>query len=188
MLAGCSAKFQIESGLFSSVAVYQDLVFAVANQPGTPSTVHVYRFCGGGSSCNHSWQKVHCFSTISGWVTMSVRNEQIRLCAQHRHDVTVYSNRGDELLRTYDTNTGSGDDGESRCLDNAFICDDDNDGSVLIADRNNNRLQVMSEHGEFSVLQLQPQVSWPRSAVLFKNDLFVTSMDKKTIHKYMCGP
>ena len=54
-----------------------------------------------------------------------------------------------------------------------YISDDDDDDSVLIADQLNQRLQVMSEQGEFSVLQLKPPVSQPRSAVLFNNHLYV---------------
>ena len=64
--------------------------------------------------------------------------------------------------------------------------DDDDDCSVLIVDWGNDRLQVMSEQGEFTVLQLQPPVSRPRSAVLFKNNLIVASIDKFQIHKYSC--
>ena len=86
------------------------------------------------------------------------------------------------MLQTYGT-PGRSDVGQ---LDCPFISGDDDDGSVLIADWGNNRLQVMSEQGEFSVLQLQPPVSRPRSAVLFNNNLYVTSYDKKAIYKYSC--
>ena len=71
-------------------------------------------------------------------------------------------------------------------LDYQYIYDDDDDGSVLIADCGNGRLQVMSEQGEFSVLQLQPPVTSPLRAVLFKNHVFVASWDKKAIYKYSC--
>ena len=75
------------------------------------------------------------------------------------------------MLQTYGR-SGRGDAGQ---LSSPVISNDDDDGSVLIADRDNNRLQVMSEQGEFSVLQLQPSVSEPRSAALFDNRLYVTS-------------
>ena len=69
-----------------------------------------------------------------------------------------------------------------------IISDDDDDGSVLIADYYNDRLQVMSEQGEFSVLQLQPPAKWPRSAVLFNNQLYISSnsLGDKRIYKYSC--
>ena len=72
--------------------------------------------------------------------------------------------------------------GDTGQLSGPVISDNDDDGSVLIADHCRNGLQVMSEQGEFSVLQLQPPVSRPRSAVLWKDQLYVTSW--KYIHKY----
>ena len=69
-------------------------------------------------------------------------------------------------------------------LHTPYICADDDDGSVLIAGYINGRLQVMSEQGEFSVLQLQPPVSGPRIAVLFNNQLYVAKFDG-SLHKYM---
>ena len=93
----------------------------------------------------------------------------------------VYSLSG-ELLQTYGAR-GSRDAGQ---FDHPYICADDDDGSVLIADWNNDRLQVMSEQGEFSVLQLQPPVSRPLGAVLFNNQLYVVSNPGfgNSIYKY----
>ena len=96
----------------------------------------------------------------------------------------MYSLSG-ELLQTY----GRRLDDDAGDLSYPYISDDDDDGSVLIADRDIDRLQVMSEHGEFSVLQLQPPVSRPRSAVLFNNQLFVTSRElfrPSNICQYSC--
>ena len=80
---------------------------------------------------------------------------------------------------------GCGDADHLAC---PYISDDDDDGSVLIAEEGNDRLQVMSEQGEFSVLQLQPPVLDPRSAVLYNNNLYVTSTSygKAKIYKYSC--
>ena len=66
-----------------------------------------------------------------------------------------------------------------------YICDDDDDGSVLIVDNGNHRFQVMSEQGEFSVLQLQPPVAFSSSAVLFNNQLYVKSAWSNTISKFI---
>ena len=85
-----------------------------------------------------------------------------------------------EFLQAYGTR-GRGDAGQ---LYNPYILDDDDDGSVLIADRNNHRLQVMSVQGELCVLQLQPPVSRPYGAVLINNKLYVTSDDNKEIYRY----
>ena len=93
----------------------------------------------------------------------------------------VYSLSG-ELLQTYGARGG----GDAAKLNGPFIGDDDDDGSVLIADYGNDRLQVMSEQGEFSVLQLQPPISQPCSAMLFNKQLYVISEDDNLIYKYSC--
>ena len=86
------------------------------------------------------------------------------------------------MLQTYGTR-GRGDEDKLNC---PFIGDDDDDGSVLIVEYHINRLLVMSEQGEIGVLQLQPPVSGPRSAVLFNNQLYVTSWDDEAIYRYSC--
>ena len=114
-------------------------------------------------------------------LTLSVSKNQLKCCSFGSGIIKVYSLSG-ELLQTYGTH-GRGDAGQ---LNLPYISDDDDDGSVLIADCSDNILQVMSEQGEFSVLQLQPPVLDPRSAVLFNNHLYVTSDDEQKIYKYSC--
>ena len=127
--------------------------------------------------------KVHSFRVdLNGTVTLSVKNNQIKCCSSFDTKIVIYSLSG-KLLQTYGTH--GRDDAGHFCF--PYICADDDDGSVLIADRNNCRLQVMSEQGEFSVLQLQPPVSVPSSAVLFNNQLYVTSDWDKSLIKYSVG-
>ena len=64
------------------------------------------------------------------------------------------------------------------------VCDVDDDGRTLIVDIGNDRLQVMSEQGEFSVLQLQPPVTGPSAAVLLNDCLYLVSHYNRSIHKY----
>ena len=123
----------------------------------------------------------HDFSTEKNFLTLSISNNQLKCCSAEDGVIKVYSLSG-ELLQTCGTR-GRGDAGQ---LYWPFVSDDDDDGSVLIADYGNDRLQVMSEQGEFSVLQLQPPVSRPCGAVLFKNNLYVASIDHNQIHKYSC--
>ena len=119
------------------------------------------------------WIKIrsidHDFEEEGFTLTLIISNIQLKCCSHGDDTIKVYSLSG-ELLQTYDAH-GNGDAGQ---LDGPYISDDDDDGSVLIADRSN-RLKVMSEQGEFCVLQLQPPVSQSRSAVLFNNELYVTS-------------
>ena len=164
-------KSRIDSGCFSSVAVYQDHVYAARH---SSDEVLVYKHSGG-------WKKVHSFNVIRGFTMLSVQNNQLKCCSSGEKKIAVYSLTG-QLLQTHGSK-GSGDAGQ---FDGPYICDDDDDGSVLIADWGNNRLQGMSEQGDFSVLQLKPPVSRPRGAVLFNNNLYVTSASNKTVYKYSC--
>ena len=133
---------------------------------------------------DHEFEEKYNFLTlsISNTLTLSISNNQLKCCSTVDGSIKVYSLSG-ELLQTH----GARGRAESGQLCGPHISDDDDDGSVLIADYGNDRLQVMSEQGEFSVLQLQPPVSHTRSAVLLNNHMFVTSaVNKKTIYKYSC--
>ena len=136
-------------------------------------------------SSSPRWAKIRCidhdFENKGATLTLSISNNQLKCCSFGDDIIKVYSLSG-ELLQSYGTR-GRGDAGQ---LNGPFICGDDDDGSVLITDQGNSRLQVMSEQGEFSVLQLQPPVSQPRDAMLFNDKLYVTSMDDKAIYKYSC--
>ena len=133
-------KSLIDSGNFDSVVVYQDHVYAAEYDS---KEVRVYKHNGG-------WTKVRSFKVIRGLVTLSVQNNQVKCCSSGADKIAVYSLTG-QLLQTHGS-YGSGDAGQFKY---PYTCGDDDDGSVLIADYNNDRLQVMSEQGEFSVLQLQ---------------------------------
>lgn len=105
----------------------------------------------------------------------------MKCCSLADHIISVYSLTG-ELLQTYGTE-GNGDAGR---LKFSRFCDYyDAGGSVLIADHGNNRLQVMTEQGEFSIVELQPSVTQPCGAALLDNHLYVTSHSNKAIRKYM---
>ena len=165
-------KHRINSAAFSSAAAHKEQVYAVTLDD--PKTVIVYKHCGS------DWVKVHSFTVaMEGFITLSVKNNKIECCTSRENKINVCSMSG-ELLHTYGT-WGNDYEGE---LDGSMICTDDDDGSVMIADHGNNRLQVMSEKGEFTVLQLQPPVTEPCSAVVFNDKLYVTSDDNKKIYKY----
>ena len=174
IVAGESSK--ITSGCFTSVVVHQDQVYA-ADRSKNQTQV----FQNSDDTSSPRWAKIRCidhdFEKKCSTLTLSISNNQLKCCSYAIGSIKVYSLSG-ELLQTYGTR-GRGDAGQ---LNWPFISDDD--GSVLIADRKNDRLQVMSEQGEFSVLQLQPPVSGRCSAVLFNNQLYVTSDHNRAIYKY----
>ena len=157
-----------------SVAVYQDRVYAATFTSDTTPYAQVYIYGSGGK------EELSFRVATEGFVTLSVKNNQIKCCLFYEAKIEVYSLRG-ELLRTHSTYNGD----DARQLTCQYISDDDRDGNVLIVDKGNSRLQVMSEQGEFSVLQLQPPVSHPRSAVLFNNQLYVTTHKSAEVSKYV---
>lgn len=110
-------------------------------------------------------------------------NKSIKCCAAHANQIDVYVPMSDSIQHTYMYGRpGSKVAGE---LNYPLISDDDDeDGSLLIADSRNNRIQVMTSHGEYTVLKLDPPVTVPRSAVLFNNHLYVMSMNNDTLVKY----
>ena len=73
-------------------------------------------------------------------LTLSVNKNQLKCCSFGSGIIKVYSLSG-ELLQTHGTR-GGGDAGQLNC---PLISDDDDDGSVLIADCGNVRIQVMSK-------------------------------------------
>ena len=174
---------RIASGLFTSVVVHQDQVFAAEC---SKNQTQVFQHNDASSLKLINIRCIdHDFEEKDSILTLSISNNQLKCCSWGDGIIKVYSLSG-ELLQTYGT-SGSGDAGQFNC---PFISDDDDDGSVLIADCGNNRLQVMSEQGEFNVLQLKPPVSVPRSAVLFNNQLYLTSgtafSHNDSICKYAC--
>ena len=61
-----------------------------------------------------------------------------------------------------------------------YLCMVDGDEGMLIADCNNERLQVRERSGQWSVLDLQPPVIRPNGAVVIDNRLYVSAgVDKK---------
>ena len=182
IVAGKIKKFV--NGSFTSVVIHQDQVYA-ADREKCQTQV----FQRNDKLSTAEWRQLrfidHDFDNKSWLLTLSVSNNQLKCCSQNDYAIKVYSLSG-ELLQAY----GRRGTEHAGCLSYPYISDDDDDGSVLIADCGNNRLQVMSEQGEFNVLQLKPPVSVPRSAVLFNNQLYLTSgtafSHNDSICKYAC--
>ena len=174
LCAGESAR--IATGSFTSIVVHQDQVYAASRNK---NQTQVFQY---NDTSQQGWRHLRSidpdFKNKGYTLTLSISNNQLKCCSA-QDVIEVYSLRG-ELLQTYGTR-GRGHAGQFGC---PFISDGDDDGSVLIADFRNNRLHVMSEQGEFSVLQLQPPVLGPRSAVLFNNQLYVSHLS--TICHYTC--
>ena len=109
------------------------------------------------------WRRIeqpdHC-----QWSTISVRLNRIRVCTDNK--VHVYSMNGDkvqmhELKGMADQYT--------------FICDDDEEGSMLFANFDTNSLHVMTHDGKLRDVTLQDPVIGPLSACFLRAQLFVYS-------------
>lgn len=114
---------------------------------------------------------------------MSVTNQIIKCCSAKQQNIVVYSPMGEHKLLT----VGESGSKQAGQFNYPLISDDDSYGTLLIADNDNNRIQVLTCYGGFSVLKLCPQVSQPRSVVLLNNHLYVTSVEKQTLAKYSCN-
>lgn len=178
---GDAIYLEISTECYSSIAVYGDEVFAAC---AGQSVIHVYRY-------RQWWSKVTSFTVSDPWNTLSVHNNRLKCCSRDGNTVDLLTLTGDMLLTYGDGfcqgQGGAGGEGQQQQLHTPTICDQDADGSVLIANRGNDRVQVMSERGYFSSVHLQPAAVKPDSVVLFRNDLFVTSWsgDSHVLSKYV---
>ena len=167
-----------------SLAVQGDQVFA-AQREVSKHSYHIVEYEFDEHKGTMLKKSSHTIAAVDGssYVTLSVRNDVITYCDVTDATVKVCSLSG-QLRHTFAA--ASANDDDVVALKGALICDDDVDGSVLIANSGNDQLLVMNAQGEFRALQLQPPVQRPRGAVYVNGRLYVTSEKDKTISKYSC--
>ena len=102
------------------------------------------------------------------FVTLAAANGKLFACSVCDAKVFVLSQSG-EVLQTHGK-PGSGLAGE---LNEPELCAVDSEESMLVADRDNDRLQVCDVSGQWSVLDLQPPVKRPVRAAVIDNKLYV---------------
>ena len=122
-------------------------------------------------------RKQHHNSTIY----ISVSKHHIACCTWKGSSIDIYSLDG-EFKKSYGT-YGS-DVGQ---LNYPYICDEDDAGNILIADKKNNRLQVMTPQGRFCVVNLTPRMEGPIAAAFYQGSVYVASNDSGVIRKYSCS-
>ena len=113
------------------------------------------------------------------YVTLATANGKIFACSADDAKVFVLSQSG-EVMQTHGK-PGSDRAGE---LNNPRLCAVDSEESMLVADCDNDRLQVCDRHGQWSVLDLQPPVTEPVGAAVIDNKLYVCSYSEKTLSVY----
>ena len=124
--------------------------------------------------------RITTLSADDGLVTLGVTNSHVIYCQSGSDTIHVESIGG---------SSGQGSTGKvhldtKESLNSPYICDVDDEGSVLIADQGNNKLKVMDKDGKFDDLKLEPDVIAPRNAVLYNGHIYVTSSYDNTIIKY----
>ena len=112
-------------------------------------------------------------------MTLATANGKIFACSLQDAKVFVLSQSG-EVLQTHGK-PGSGQAGE---LNNPRLCAVDSEESMLVADCDNDRLQVCDVSGQWSLLDLQPPVKRPTCAAVIDNKLYVCSFREKTLSVY----
>ena len=179
--SGENRKHRVEAGEFTSVAVYDDHVYAaqISSSSLFAGKVYVFKYNSKSEQQRH-WEKIRVFSVIKGGVTLSVSGHQIKCCSDVKGTIAVYSLDGRLLVKH--GKRESGDAGQQK---SPTICNNiSDDGSVLIADNANHRLHVISEQAEFIELRMKPLVRSPVSAAVLNDRLFVTSKDTRAIYTY----
>lgn len=98
-----------------------------------------------------------------------VRPGEVYVCSDYQHQIHRVELPSGNVLSTYGQQGAAGVPGQ---LDNPFICFSDVLGRILVADKNNNQLQLFDTvKEEWSIVRVD--VMGPKSAVIKDDQLFV---------------
>ena len=162
---------EISSGNFTDVCYHAGYVYAAPS--GNP-VIHVYDQSTGNhirtiNACKSNGDHIHH--------TLRVTRRGITFACFSNDCIYVLDHSG-TLQQMH-----------SKCGDAAGefkgpnLCSVESDGSILVADYCNNRCQVFQD-GEWRVLPLQPQPSYPMDAVITQHALYVVCYVGKKIIMY----
>ena len=138
------------------------------------NTIIVYEY-------SRLWKKQTTFQSPvkHGFNTLSISDTTITICSQCEHKLYIMNVRG-EVIHTYGTH-GSRDAGE---LDDPVLCQEDEDGAMLLAEFWNNRLQILDEQRKWSIVNMQPEVKTPMSAIYVNHVIYVVSKRDLKLYSY----
>ena len=131
------------------------------------------------------WHQINSFSTnttITSFITLGISNNLIYVCSSKSQIIHAYTLSG--VFRFTTGKPGCYAPGE---LSWPRISDTDASGTALIADCNNDRLQVLGSSGQWSIVQLDPPVKSPLGACLVNDTLYVSHKNengKRVISSY----
>ena len=152
----------IDEGWFNGVAEHDGALYAAKY---SESSIRVYEQAGGWKECRRI--DLGCESQD---ITISIHDNIIYACLCGGAKLLAYSLSGEQI-----GSWGSKGNREAGELDHPYLCMTGTGGAVLIADRGNDRLQVLGTDRQWSVVSLQPPVERPRSALLHRGRLLVAS-------------
>ena len=122
--------------------------------------------------------------------TLCVNDSNIKCCCLNLNGIyildtygTVKTSRGPDINITQPPITGAESlhsKGTSR-LNWPLICQEDDDGAVLVADWCNERLLVLSEAGLWLQVRLNHQLRWPRGGMWWQRRLYVSTLEDKKL-------
>ena len=157
----------IDEGYFTGVAEHDGSLYAVDDD------IRVYEQAGGWKECRRF--DLGCGSQT---ITISIHDTMMYVCLYGDSKLLAYSLSGKQL-----GSWGSKGEEEVGELDHPYLCMTGTGGAVLIADTDNDRLQVLNADRKWSVVSLQPDVWRPKSALIHCGRLLVASGDT-TLYVY----
>ena len=169
-----AAPKKIADGWHSSVVSYGDR--AIAAKCGS-DTIRIFTY----NKLRDTWPEeklLHARSFADSLKTMAITEKDVFVCVFtyskcYRHCLVK------RTLHEFEVRT------VGPKLNTPLVRGSDDDGNVLIVDKDTDRLIVVDKHGQGSVVKLYPPVSWPNGAVFYNDSLFATSVYTKTIYKYI---
>ena len=166
----------ISKGDFAAVVHHQGRCYA-ANR----DTKTIYMF----EQYADQWKQIYSFSinTKNGdFISLGILNNLLYVCSFNDNKIYAYTLSGDFQFTT--GKYGKEAPGE---LSWSRIFDTNTSGTALISDYHNNRLQVLSASGQWSIVQLDPPVKSPLGACLVNDTLYVSHKNengKRVISSY----
>ena len=89
-------------------------------------------------------------------------------------------NHNGKVINTY------GDRGSEAAgdLNEPYLCQEDDEGAMLIADYGNDRIQVLDKWRSWSIVKMNTTVNGPNGAVYVNGTLYVVSLNDSKLYSY----
>ena len=163
---------RIAEGRLTAVLYYQGRFYAA--KPETYS-IHVYEN-------TNQWKECNSFSITAEpyhFITMCISSDLLYVCSSDDDKIDASTLNG--VFQFSAGKPGSGAPGE---LLLPYICATDTSGETLIADCGNNRFQVLSASGQWSILNLEPPIRSPMRACLVNGTIYVSDRNNDLLSVY----